>query len=131
MSEDAMLTKKITVRVPLAVLEKISMFSAKSINQYVRDAIIEKIQREAISQNELVAQIARVAIAIEKLGNVTTSININNDTLPMQTAFPLQETRSVTNSNGKTIDDAEHERLFHEMIAKSAADILNNGWGNR
>jgi len=132
MSEKFALSKRITMRLPVTVLEKIPMFSANSINQYVRDAIIEKTQREAMSHHELTTQVARIAIAIENLSNTMANMTINTNMSFAQENLCSQETKegitSTINNDNESSDDAERERILQEMITASASrDVL---WKN-
>ena len=134
MSEKIALSKRITMRLPVTVLEKIPMFSANSINQYVRDAIIEKTQREAMSQHELTTQVARIANAIETLSNTMANMTINTNMPFAQENLCSQETKegvtATINNNDEYSNDAEYARMMQEMVTASAFNILNNGWGN-
>jgi|GEM_PF-5733877 len=114
MSEKFALSKRITMRLPVTVLEKIPMFSANSINQYVRDAIIEKTQREAMSHHELTTQVARIAIAIENLSNTMANMTINTN---MSFA---QENLCSQVVNCRIIEDDSFDTLIYFAVAQKS-----------
>lgn len=135
------LKKRYIITLSGEALEKTARLPAGRISQYARDAIIEKIQRDAASytgryNDDLIKHLARIADALENITAVMSNISVNSGNILLQTISNPQTTEPIaepiidTDDELKRLKDIEDERLIDEMIINSALDILNNGWGN-